>query len=385
MKNNYILADDIEHIKQQLESFEGYEFSKDIAGRMAARGLTLSELAKRVYVSHTMVSKWLNKGARPHGKERFKELGMALGMNVEELNDFLCRNCYPRLYVKNPLDIVCRFILDAFSGSGDIIEKYRDMIKSYKLDDYILTDEPEEIKTNYLSLDFARVKSVASFEKWLLEHDNYFKAYDKNYIPHTELIRFILFHIGEQSINDMYVAGEMPVAVRNLLYPLIADREITVKGLRAKLIVFGLYKNMTEDEIDIMLELAGFGLLSEPVTRIDHALLTSLRCAHERYPYFEYHNVADILGGLDVQDGLYAFYQEKERRASDCVRYYEAEGRKSEVERLFEETYSSYNDSGILQYVIDVFELLNKAGVLSEQETGEYIPLTQIYRSKGRS
>ncbi len=379
MSKEFILADDIELINQKLASFEGYDLARDISVRLAALNITKNAFAKRVHVSHTVIAKWLSKAAKPHGKERFKELGMALGMDEAQLNAFLCANCYPRLYAKNPLDMVCRFVLSGFSGSAEIITKYRNVLEQYGLNDYILKAEPANIATIALSMDFSNVKSVTSFEQWLLANDKHFRAFDKAYIPNEELIRLILLYIGEQSINEMYIAGELPITIRNLLYTFIAENEVAVRGLRAKLIVFGLYENMTEDEIDMMLDIAKLNRISEPVTRVDNALLTALRCAHERYPYFEFNNARRILKNLNENDPIYPFYKEKERCAKDCVKYYESDGRKSELERLFEETYTDYADSGILHYISDIFLCLNNDKTLSEAETKEYMSLMKIY------
>jgi len=379
----YILADDLGLIKEQLQMLSGYDFADDLAMRMKKIGLSQSALAARIQVSHVTVGKWLNKNAKPHGKERFKELGMALGMNESQLNTFLCANCYPRLYAKNPLDLVCKFILGVGTGGEDTVSRYKNMLEQYGLNDYTLSSEPVSISTTVLSMDFAGVKSLASFEEWLTKNDDRFRAYDKAYIPNSELIRFILLYIGEQSINDMFIAGELPITIRNLLYPLISNKEIAVKGLRAKLIAFGFYENMAEDELDILLEIAKLQPFSEPMTLIDNVLLTALRCAHERYPYFELNNVERIMKSLSASNNqeLCSFYQEKGRKASDCVKYYEADGHKGELERLFEESYTDYADKGVLHYINDVLMLLISEAALSEAEVGEYLPI-QVYRDE---
>jgi len=380
----YILADDLNLIKEQVRILSGYDFADDLAMRMKTLKLSQSALAARIQVSHVTVGKWLNKNAKPHGKERYKELGMALAMNESQLNTFLCANCYPRLYSKNPLDLVCKFILGAGLAGEDSVILYKNMLEQYGLNDYTLSSEPVSISTTVLSMDFAGIKSLASFEEWLIKNDNRFRAFDKAYIPNSELIHFILLYIGEQSINDMFIAGELPITIRNLLYPLISNKEIAVKGLRAKLIVFGLYENMAEDELDILLEIAKLQPFSEPMTLIDNVLLTALRCAHERYPYFEQRNAERIMKSLSAGDNpeLCSFYQEKSRKAADYVKYYEADGHKGELERLFEENYTDYADKGILHYINDVLMSLISEAVLSETEAGEYLPLMQVYRDE---
>ncbi len=375
-----ILVDDIEHIKEQLSSFKAYDFAVNIRERMACLGLSNSALADRANVSHTMVNNWLN-GAKPHGKERFKELGMALAMDEEELNMFLCANCYPKLYAKNPKDLICRFVIRAFAGNGKILTHYYNYLKEYGLLNYDLGTTPEEIATTVLSRDFADVKTAEALKELLEKYNKYTRAIDKGYIPNSELIHFIMLYIGKQTIHNLYKTGKMPITIKNLLFPLLADKAITVKGLRAKLIVFGLYENMTEDEIDVMLEMTRLQPLSEPLTRIDHVILTALRCAHERYPYYEQKTAEKVLAELSENDPLYPIYKKKKGLADSCVHYYEANDNIGVLQLLFEKTYTDYNDSGIIQYIPDVFSILVRDNILLEEEVSEYTALMKVYQN----
>jgi hypothetical protein len=351
---------------------------------MKALSLSNSELAARVFVSHVMVGKWKSKGAKPHGKERLKELGMALAMNEAELNSFLKANCYPRLYSKNPLDVACRFILSKSAGDNDIVSIYRKFLTNYNLDSYVLSDAPDTISTSDLSIALNNIKSIGGFENWMKENDRHFRAFGKVYIPNLELIRFIILYIGKKSIYGMYITGQLPVTIKNLLHPLIADKEIAVKGLRAKLIVYGLYENMNEDEINIMLDIAKLQRITEPASRVDCAILTALRCAHERYPYYEYNNAKKVLDSIresreNEATEFQAFYEEQFRQSGEFVNYYENGGQKGELDRFFEEAYTDYAGNGILEYIQDIFALLVEDGALSETEISEYVTLMQTY------
>ncbi len=390
---SYILTDDLELIKEHLTDFPSYDFAADISERLLNLGITANVLATRVMVSHVMVGKWLN-GSKPHGKERLKELGMALGLDESGLNDFLLANCYPRLYAKNPLDAACRFILSSHAGHEKVVELYRNFLKLYKLNTYVLTREPKDIATTFMSRDFGQINTANSFENWLLNNDDNFRAAGKGYIPNAELVSFILLYLNGQSINGMYVTADLPVTIKNLLYQILGDKEVAIKGLRAKLIVFGLYENMTEDEIDLCLSMAGLRLLTEPNTRMDCVILTALRCAHERYPYFELNNAERAIKNGDraiterVQKKcnnsyfpeLREFFEQKKSRASACVKYYESGGHKSELDRLFEQYYSDYGASGILDYIRDIMTVLLEQGVVKEAETKEYLNLILYYK-----
>jgi hypothetical protein len=69
----------------------------------------------------------------------------------QQLNAFLLANGYPGLYPKNPLDIACRFVLSASMGNAHIVRIYRDFLKLYKLDGYVLRGDPADISTSALS------------------------------------------------------------------------------------------------------------------------------------------------------------------------------------------------------------------------------------------
>lgn len=374
------LINDVKFIKETLHDFSAYSLARDITLHMEVLGINQNMLAQRVHVSHTMVAKWLTKGAKPHGKERCKELGMALGMDADELSLFLQKNGYPKLYAKNPMDAACRFILNSSAGDEQVVTAYRDFLKLYGLDSYLLNPNPADIATTVLSRDFSKVESVTGFKAWIKDNDHYFRAFDKVYIATPQLVRFVLLYIGEQTINEMYITGELPITVKNLLYPLLADKEIAVRGLRAKLIVFGLYENMVEDEIDIMLNLARLQPMTEPSLLIDHAILMALRCAHERYPYFELDNAEKVLNGLkdSSMPELLDYYKGQKKRAGQLVDYYNVGGYKSD-DRFFEEAYTDFAASGILQYIGDVLELLVESNVVSAAEADEYLALMRSY------
>lgn len=385
-----ILADDLELIREVLSDFSRYDFAEDIRHRMEEMGLSANALAQRCFVTHTMVGKWLGQNAHPQGKERMKELGMALGMDEKALNEFLYSNCYPRLYAKSPLDNACKLVLKTFAGRSDVVKLYRDFLDMYKLKAYTPSPDRVEIPTYVMSRNFDDITSARDFEKWLAQYEKHFGAFAKTQIPNQRLIRFILLYIGQTTINDLYATGELPVTIKNLLYPLVADKEIALKGLRSKLIVFGLYKNMTEEEMDIMLSYAKVRPLSEPKTKLDNAVLTALRCAHERYPYFEYSGMEKLTAilkasmeqaqsqqELDNHRELLEMYEKQMENALMRLKYYDNNGHKSEIDRLFEEYYTDYADSSIIHYMKDVLCALAADGVLADAEINTLLDLME--------
>lgn len=384
MKNKAkILADDMDFIKRSLENFTGYDLAGDIAARMQTLGINKSGLAARAHVSHTTVGKWLKKGVKPRGKERVKELGMALSMDHVELNQFLLQNDYPRLYSKNPLDAACRFVLSQIAGNEHIVEVYRSFIMLYELDTYSLKHEPLDIDTELLSRELANIKTLEGFAVWIKDSDKYFRAFDKAYIAPNKLINFIRPYMDEQNIHEQFTLSSLLISSKNLLYPLNDQKEVAVRGLRAKLIVLGLYENMTEDEIDMMLRFARLQPLTEPTAPMDQVILMALRCAHERYPYFELSNAEKALKSLrkDPAPDMLRFYKSQRRRAEELVESYDGGVMKSD-ERVFVKAYTDGYTSGVLRYMRELLLVLAKNGVISASEANVYVARMRTYHKK---
>ena len=208
------------------------------------------------------------------------------------------------------------------------------------------------------------------------------------------IIRYIMLYVGESTIYEMVVAGELPASLKNLLYSLVGGKTVHVRGLREKLIAFGLYANMTEEEIDILLEYARLRSISEPVSRTDLSILFALRTAHERYPYYEFENLSRIVRQMENSSEPYdrvllPEYRKRLDNARQMVEYYDCYA--DDADRIpFEKNYTSYSDRGVMDYVRDMFALLCMKGLLDEKEIESIWKLiqrtdqgTSIWNSKG--
>ena len=138
---------------------------------------------------------------------------------------------------------------------------------------------------------------------------------------------------------------------------------------------------MNEDEIDIMLNIAKLQPITDPIGKVDNIILVALRCAHERYPYFELNNADKVLGNMREHEftEINEFYQEQKTRALGLVDYYEKIGRKDDLDLLFEELYTDYSDNNILGYMRDIFELLIAEKIISALDASDYLTLMQVY------
>ena len=171
---------------------------------------------------------------------------MALGMDSEELNKFLLQNGYPKLYLKNPPDSAARLLLINSTGRANIVGVYRELVERLGLSRLATVDEEMPLYTAVMSADLKRAAGDGQISRWFRIYKGQFSGNGKTKPPDIRLSRFLLLYMGDATIHEMTATGELLIYLRNLLYPLVAGREITVRFLREKLITFGLYTNMTE-------------------------------------------------------------------------------------------------------------------------------------------
>jgi len=381
MTIRHLLLDDLQEMREAICGHAAYSFSQDVQSRMDEMHLSSVALGARCLVSHTMVDKWRQGKARPNGKERMKELGMALAMDAPELDAFLYRNGYPRLYAKNPLDSAAKLLLLNCKGQEDAVSMYRELISRLGLSEYSPSAQSTLLETAAMSLQLYEAAQQGQMSGWFAANEKHFTADAKTSLPDQRLVQFIQLYIGDSTIHEMSVSGELPVTLKNLLYPIQGGKAVATRYLRDKLIAFGLYSNMTEEEMDTMLELARLRCLSDPASKTDMAILCAVRMAHERYPGFEYENLVRVVKRLETAKDpsfmpLLADYQTRLACAEKMMRYYDQSSR-TEMELCFEEHYTSYSDRGVMDYVHDVLMYFADEGVLPSSETRSMIELLE--------
>ena len=360
--NLSILEDDLANIKEALEVFDSYSFSSDLLSRMASLGLSSSALAERCNVPHTVVDKWRSGKARPSGKERYKELGMALGMDTDSLNAFLLKNGYPVLYIKNPLDSAARLLILQSAGAPDLVDLYRELVHRLKLDKLTTYSDRTLYETTVMSMELKNAAQNGHPSTWFEQFRHQFAGSAKTELPDLRLARFLLLYLGDKNIHELSVTGDLPPVLQNILYPVLAGKAVTVKRLREKLIAFGLYANMKEEEIDLILRWARVLPVSEPVSSLDFAVLTALRCAHDRYVFYEAENLQQIIRRLtppqdEFEELMLSQYSRRAEVVEPMASYYEKYP-KSPLDRAFEEHYTAYSDRGVMDYVHDLLAVL---------------------------
>lgn len=378
-ENLNFFSEDLSRITEVLDETAPYSFAADLSQRMSEKKLSAVELGKRCCVSHAIVDKWRKGNARPNGKERIKELGIALGMDEIQLNSFLYRNGYPTLSSKNPFDSVARLTLLRYSTDKEIVIKYRETIKNLGLEE-IEPSYRDTLETAVMSMELMNAVRDDKFSIWFRERGNNFTADDKNMILGQKLVRYIILYLGDTTVQELVTLGELPVTLRNLLYPILRGKAVAIRHLRDKLIALGIYSNMTEDEIDVLLQCAHLRPISEPETKTDRALLMAIRFGHDRYPLYEYQNVSTVLSrlqaGFVIDPELEQEFAKRLKLCTQLTNYY-MNSKQSEDEKEFERLYSSYYlGRGLMDYVHDILVSLRQSGVLEALDTDRIIEYT---------
>lgn len=374
------LSEEMEFIKDSLLECDVYSFSEDVKARMITSHLSSSELGRRCEISHTIVDKWRSGTVHPNGKERMKELGMALGMDESELNVFLYRNGYPRLSSKNPYDSAARLLLIRCAGDEEIVHLYRELINRLSLSDYSVK-RADSLTSAVMSIELMQAAQDGNVSEWFRQHRGKFSADDKNTALSQRLMQYVSLYIGDTTINELTVTGELPAALRNLLYPMMSGKTIAVRFLREKLICLGLYLNMTEDEINTLLRLANLREITDPTSREELALLLAVRNGHEQYPYYEYDNLCTVLARLKEHNSgewqLMKEYGQRLEFSRQLVDYYDSCTQRNDTPTgSFEKQYTSYSDKGLMDYVHDLLSLLCEEGYLTRTKIENLIEYT---------
>lgn len=375
MKNR-VMERDLPNIRESLRDFESYSFSADLDRRMKEQSLSSVTMGMRAGVSHAIVNKWLKNQARPNGKERMKELGMGLGMDVEELNRFLYRNGYPRLYVKNPLDSVAIQLLQRAQGREDIVSMYRELLEISQLNRFSPAPDANDLRTSVM-LSGLLERDGERLEEWISENRPHFVADAKTALPDVHMAEFLRLYVGDESANSLYETAELPSLLVPVLTAVLNGKSVTVRGLREKLIALGLYLNLTEEEIDVLLEFVRLRPLTDPASRLEQAVLLSVREAHEQYALYESENLEKALKWLSASDKPYEQvllpdYSYRFNIVNDLASYY-LRSKLSDEDMEFRERYSSYGDKGLMDYVFDVLSGLAESGDLEKTEVEDFL------------
>jgi hypothetical protein len=379
-----ILEKDAEMIRSTINEFPMFDLSGALTVFMKIKGLKDLELAERLKYNVSLIHSFRLGEAAPKGRSQLIEIGLGLSLDEREMNNLLLSQGYPRLYAKNLFDEasigVCQSSSDPESKVGD----YRSAIKK------ILGAKIEPVRRDgFLSSatvdNVTQVHSEEDFEEWAERYSKKFIDFSKIVLPNKYLILYIMLFLGNEAINLMYKTGELPLSIRNLLEPLILDKKYSPRIIRDKLIGFGIKNNLSDIDIDRLLDVAKLRRFSNPETALEAAVLMAVRQGHIRFPPYEHDYLFTIFHLLDailkkssenyrnltitgqVQLGFFAsIYEDVMERLVVSGRLdhdYISAGKRGVEENVFEKLYTSYSNSksnSLAGYVKDITAVLEK-------------------------
>jgi hypothetical protein len=106
-----------------------------------------------------------------------------------------------------------------------------------------------------------------------------------------------------------------------------------------------------------------------------------LRSAHERYPYYEAENLSRIVARLSASPepydrALLPEYKKRLENARQRTSYYDRHERTAD-ELIFEQTYTSYCDRGIMDYVRDAMCYLAGENLVKPEQANPLLALLE--------
>lgn len=91
----YDITEDMNVVETFDDELFEYEFAKSLKHLLSERGVSYSELARRIGVSDSAVSRWINRKGMP-GAAVIAKIANALGVSVAELIDFPKTNVFDK-------------------------------------------------------------------------------------------------------------------------------------------------------------------------------------------------------------------------------------------------------------------------------------------------
>jgi hypothetical protein len=335
----------------------------------------------------------------PKGRNQLMEIGLGLSLDEREMNNLLLSQGYPCLYAKNPFDEICARVCQSSSDPGSKAADYRNAVKA------LLSAKIEAAQQDgSLSPDTvgnpAQVHSEEDFEEWAENYSKKFVDFSKIVLPNKYLILYIMLFLGNDAMNLMYKTGELPPSIRNLLEPLMLDKKYSPRRIRDRLIAFGLKNNLSDLDMDRLLDVAGLRRFSNPETALEAAVLMTVRQGHIRFPPYQHDYLSTVFHLLDaflkkssgnyreltitgqVQLGFFAsIYEDAMERLVVSARLdhdYISAGKRGPEENVFEKLYTSYSgdkDKCLADYVKDIAAMLDKNG---DTDKAEYSNFTNL-------
>ncbi|MGN0475277.1 MAG: helix-turn-helix domain-containing protein [Acutalibacteraceae bacterium] len=261
-------CEDIDDIHLLFDKYSDYfvSWKNFINYLLDSSGCTYTEFAELCGMSRNTIISWCERGQLPRSRKQFIQIGFAVRMNLNELNDFLMRyGKYPKLNAKNIDDAVTIFALSnglSFQQSVELKRHFssvlRDILNSRR------QGGRENIRclgTEQLESELLSVSTIMEFERFVEQNVEAFAD------CYAKLLDFIDSYVAMNTTNADGSHGTLnsflsecidnPATAASFNTMISKLRRYGTIPSRISLIALGIHMRMTADDLNTMLTLSG--------------------------------------------------------------------------------------------------------------------------------
>lgn len=313
IEQNSSLSMLLEYIRHNSDSFINWK--KYINHLVELNGGKYTRFAQQTGFSKNTIKKWCIEGKKPQNRDDFIKIAFGVNMSLEETNVLLQKyGSYAELYPKDLNDAIIIYLLNRRQSDFDnpqfsyaSIELWTNRLASIR--EEIIQSQKRRIEqilnssTVQTTLAFHTIKAIDNdkdFETYILQNKSvFFSTYDK-------LIRFIDDFTGMQKekhsqLHDedepgysLHALAQQKGLNKTLENAISMLKQNRILPKRHQLITLGVLLNMTEQDINLMLNLANM-LPLYPRDQIDALMIYLLSKAVEENPELESSNAMAYL------------------------------------------------------------------------------------------
>lgn len=313
IEQNSSLAMLLEYIRHNSDSFINWK--KFINHLVEVNGGKYTRFAQQTGFSKNTIKKWCIEGKKPQNRDDFIKIAFGVNMSLEETNVLLQKyGSYAELYPKDLNDAIIIYLLNRRQSDFDnsqfsyaSIELWTNRLASIR--EEIIQSQKRRIEqilnssTVQTTLAFHTIKAIDNdkdFETFILQNKSvFFSTYDK-------LICFIDDFTGMQKekhsqLHDedepgysLHALAQQKGLNKTLENAISMLKQNRILPKRHQLITLGVLLNMTEQDINLMLNLANM-LPLYPRDQIDALMIYLLSKAVEENPELESSNAMAYL------------------------------------------------------------------------------------------
>lgn len=276
------------------------EWSEYIKNILDCSGLSYQRFGDRCGVSKTSVMKWCNQGSLPQNRRTFVLIGLAVNMNVDEVNFLLQRyGKLPKLYAKNVEDAIYLYVIShrdccgEFESVSDYVQYLHERFVSAVISRYSNDSRNAvgEESTEGLQKKIFNLRDDRDFEDFVTANIDVFLSATTKLIEYIDSYIMASISASDPQCKKPSLHGFIEQKNLNACFEhiILKMRNRRIIPQRERLIALGVHMNMTLDEINTMLDLAYMEHLCAK-DKVECVIIYAIESAYLENPIFELEN-----------------------------------------------------------------------------------------------